>query len=740
MIRRLLFFFPSQLLFIHLKKNHVLLIFWIILFGIVNQSIASKYGIPYLFLVPEYLSTISFWSYLIMGFSIGGFVMAFNTTSYVMNSRNFPFIAALKRPFLRYSINNSLFPLLFVIYYMYNVVIFHLENENSSVFDIFTYVSGFIIGYVSFVSLSLTYFLTTNKNIFKILGITPSTDNKTPINSLFLREEKWYRFFRNTKSWHVESYLYTPFRSKLARDISHYDKDMLKSVLNQNHINASLFEAIIFSSLIVLGLFQENALFVIPAGASITLFFTLILILFSSGHTWFRGWSTLFFVGLFILINFLSKQQVFTYTNMAYGLNYNTTSAEYSLEKINSLRSNEVNLNNDVKTFTNILNNWKKKNAPIKKPKMVFINTSGGGSRSMLWTFYVLQHADSLLNGQLLKQTHLITGSSGGMIGAAYLRELYLQQQNGNINSIYNKEYQKDMTKDLLNPIAFSIATNDFFIRLRKYNDGKYVYTKDRAYAFERQLHINTNQLMNKRIRDYATPEFQSDIPIMIFSPTVINDGRRMLISSQPISFLSNNLPYKKTTSNSIVENFEFRRMFKDQDADNLQFSSAIRMSSTFPYIMPSVSLPSEPQINVIDAGMRDNYGSTTTFRYIYTFKEWITKNTSGVIIIQLRDKPKELEIKPNPLKTITESFSSPVGSLFENLFPIQDYNLDDMLQYLSADFDHPIDVINFELDNPDNKISLSWHLTTREKERILNSINLNSNQKSLERLQELMK
>ena len=68
------------------------------------------------------------------------------------------------------------------------------------------------------------------------------------------------------------------------------------------------------------------------------------------------------------------------------------------------------------------------------KPKLIIINTSGGGLRSALWTFYSLQYADSLLHGELLKHTELITGASGGMLGAAYLRELLLRKYDHKIN------------------------------------------------------------------------------------------------------------------------------------------------------------------------------------------------------------------------------------------------------------------------------------------------------------------
>lgn len=741
MIRKIIFFFPLQLLLVNLKRNHLLILLWLLLFGLLSNTFAGKFGISFLFLAPEYLNSVSFWSYFIMGFAIGGFVMTFNISSYIINSKRFPFIAALKNPFVKFCINNSLLPLIFLIYYITQVVNYHLVNENTSIITILYYISAIIIGYTINILISITYFLSTNKTIFKKLGIDPFEDDKTIINSFFSRDKNIFSILKSKDKWHVETYLHLPFKIKHARDISHYDEAMLKSIIKQNHLNASLFEIAIFISLFVLGLFSEIPFFIIPAGASIILFFTMLFILMSAFYTWLKGWTTIVIVGVFILINYLSKSEFFTYSNMAYGLNYNIENADYSIKNLTNLSDNKNNQTTDIKNSISILENWKKKNNPSVdgKPKIIFINTSGGGTRSTMWTFYMLQLTDQLSKGKLFNQTHLITGSSGGMIGAAYYRELHLQKRSLK-KSIYSREYLDNISKDLLNPIAFSIATNDFFIRTKKYHDGKYSYWKDRGYSFERQLLINTDYILDKRLSDYSLPEYNSEIPIMILSPTVINDARRMLISAQPISYLSNNNPIGIVNSEPIIENFEFSRLFEKQDATNLKFTSALRMSATFPIIMPRVSLPSNPPITVMDAGMRDNFGKITTYKYIYTFKEWINNNTSGIIIISFRDKQKNLMIKDNSLRSITETFFSPVGSLYENLFPIQDYSQDDMLQYLGNNIEQPIDVFDFELDNSENNISLSWHLTTKEKEIVLNSIYSVKNQKQLNQLIQLIK
>ena len=59
--------------------------------------------------------------------------------------------------------------------------------------------------------------------------------------------------------------------------------------------------------------------------------------------------------------------------------------------------------------------------------------------------------------------------------------------------------------------------------------------------------------------------------------------------------------------------------------------------------------MPTEPSIEVMDAGVRDNLGLHTSINYIDKFKHWIGDNTSGIIIVQIRDKEKnrkKLKIK----------------------------------------------------------------------------------------------
>ena len=116
-ITRIFYFFPLQLLLLHIKRNHILLFFWLLLLLYVTGGLGAGYGLDTLFLAPVYLGKTGFWSFLIIGFSLGGFIMAFHIYSYILFSRDFKFLATLSRPFLKFCLNNMLIPLAFILVY-----------------------------------------------------------------------------------------------------------------------------------------------------------------------------------------------------------------------------------------------------------------------------------------------------------------------------------------------------------------------------------------------------------------------------------------------------------------------------------------------------------------------------------------------------------------------------------------------------------------------------------------------
>ena len=94
--------FPIQLLLNNLRRNHVLMLCWIILFAMITGNFGKYIGIPYLFLDPEYLNDVNFTSFLIIGLMVYGFTAAFNITCFITDAHRFAFVGALSNPFNKF--------------------------------------------------------------------------------------------------------------------------------------------------------------------------------------------------------------------------------------------------------------------------------------------------------------------------------------------------------------------------------------------------------------------------------------------------------------------------------------------------------------------------------------------------------------------------------------------------------------------------------------------------------------
>lgn len=759
-VRRILYFFPLQLLLLHFKKNHLLLLVWLLMFGYVTEALGVKYGIPNLFLYPEYFGSVGFISYAITGFALGGFITAFNLYTYTMHGYRFPFIATIARPFLKFNVNNGVIPGLFVLTYLLCSARFQYTNELVPAGSIVLHLLGFLFGMFGFLAIALLYFTRTNTDITKLLGSEPDeyrpqeplvdiiapTHAAPPARRPERRKAyRWLKRQQRTEKWRVETYLTPRFRLMLARSSAHYDQELLRDILWQNHINGSIFELVLVMSFVALGAFSDIAFFSIPAGASVFLFFTMVLMLFSALFSWLQGWTGTIIIGVLVLLNILSHHtERFLADSQAFGLDYRAAPAVYDQPTIHAMATDNGTAAADALEVQQTLERWHARNlafvAPGKKPIMVVINTSGGGLRAMLWTMHCLQEVDSLLDGSLMSRSTLMTGSSGGLIGAAYYRQLYLADEENGTLTRHEPALLQEVSGDMLNNLTFSFVTNDMFIRYRRVRDGDLSYTRDRGKAFEERLNINTRGLLDIRLNDLATPEREARVPHLVMCPISINDGRRLVIASRPMSFLTHINPATGTTSAGQPEAIEFRRFFADHDPGNLKLTSALRMNATFPYITPIVTLPSEPPMRVMDAGGRDNYGYRTTLGFLFTFREWIATNTDGVLVLQLRDTQKELEVHPSS-GSLFGRFFDPVGSVYDNFVRMQDQDYDLMIQQASGWMPVPMEVIDLQLrHSEDEQISLSWHLTALERSRVLRSLSSPENQAALARVREVLR
>jgi hypothetical protein len=744
--------FPVQLLLNNLKRNHVLVLCWVVLFAMITGSFGKYLGIPYLFLDPEYLNKVNFTSFFFIGLCLAGFTTAFHITCYINDGHRFSFIGALSRPFTKFAINNSVIPVLFLIGYIYQIVRFQKNNEYTTGDDLAWNLGGLIAGYLAMTLLFFIYFWFTNKDIFKY--VICRIDEKLKSNMKVTRASAMKKLdIARKKQVPVDYYLDFDFRFKKVDDHHFYDKSTILQVFDQNHFNLVVIELFIFGMVMVLGFFKDYPVFQLPAASSFMIFLTIFVMLAGAFSYWFGNWSATAALFLFIFLNILVGEDFFTRPYHAFGLDYVSQPTPYSVDALRVMNDTAF-IEADKKATFPMLLNWKKKFPDDKKPKMVFLCVSGGGKRAALWSFTALQTADSLTNGELMKNSILITGASGGLIGASFFRELKLREQLGESIAPYAESHRREISTDNLNPMIFSLLANDLFVGFTKFEYAGNQYLKDRGYTFEQQLNQITGSLMDKPITDYDSAELKSTIPMMILTPTIVNDGRKLYIAARPVSFLNYEIVNFPEYTSQKYSGIDFHRLFKDKGGKNLRFLSGLRMCATFPYITPNTKLPTDPPIHIMDAGISDNFGLNDAIRFLYAYKDWIAENTSGVVFVSIRDSPKLANISRREGQSIVDAFTQPISSVYNNFENFQDITSDLLIGYSHSWFNKKIDRIDIEYEAQDYvpvlqkmdslrknnaRASLSWRLTTREKESIIDNISSAKNKEAIQRLKLLL-
>ncbi len=329
---------------------------------------------------------------------------------------------------------------------------------------------------------------------------------------------------------------------------------------------------------------------------------------------------------------------------------------------------------------------------PPPKPKLAIVTVSGGGIRSAVWTATVLSRLEKHLR-DLPYQTRLITGASGGMVGAALyvatLQPLQAAPQGQPaappaVPRLHGPFFSPDpktgsnpivdaLSQDQLTRVTSQLVLSDLPSMLWPKPWGT-----DRGQALESTWWRRTageNEDDHKPnpprrspfalpFRSLALGEWEGWRPSLVFTPMLVEDGRRILISNLNLDFAPRNVGHvlfargtdklSKTTkiANPTFQGplgdsdiyslsaVEFFRVFPD--ANDFRLSTAARMSAAFPLITPAVSLPTVPARRVVDAGYYDNFGVNLASLWVFQNRDWLFDYTSGVVMIQIRDSQSE--------------------------------------------------------------------------------------------------
>jgi len=745
---RILYSFPVQLFLLHLRKNLALLMIWVLLFLIVGESFGLVVGIPFLFLDPEYLHEVNWLSFFLVGIGLAILTMAFHMTTYILEGRRFKFLAVLNRPFIHFCVNNSIVPFTFYFFYTISFIAFQLNNDPPNDWDVALLYLGFAAGSILTYALIFGYFGLTNKDFFLIFS---NTVDQRLRKARFRKKGLLGKLQPSEKEVNpVRYYLTLDLKlTEVSPEISRFETAHLLRVFNQNHLHLFFIQVFLISVVLFLGVFKEQEILQLPAAVSAMLLLSILVMAVGAISFWLRNWATFVVFTLILLANYFSNFSLLNRPHEAFGLDYSAPAAPYTLDRLDSLTHSDTT-KKDKENVIRILENWKAKFPNDSLPKLVIVSASGGGQRAALWTFRVLQEIHKATDGAVTSRSALYTGASGGVLGEAFFRELFLRSLSDPSLDPTDSVFLDQIASDNLNPIIFTLLVNDLLIRNQKFDYRGRSYLKDRGFAFEEQLNKNTKGILDKPLKDYELPEANAQIPMMPVTALITNDGRKLIISPHSMSFLGVSMEGRSGEAEK-KQSIDFRRFFANHDPDNLRFLTALRMSATFPFITPNLELPSEPVMKTMDTGLSDNFGIQDALRFVYVFKDWIAQHTSGVVMITIRDSEKIEEIPAKELPRILEKIFTPIQNIYINWDNVQTIQNEVLFNYLSESMPFGVERIEFEYapakilsDSSDDypniniRASLNRRLTTKEKESIVSCLNTKENRQSLNRLKEL--
>lgn len=727
-------FLPVQLFLLHFRKYQLFLVFWIILVLVITGHFASVFGAATLFLAPEYLGHTGLRSMFLLGGAMAVFVMAWHITTFIINNTRIPFLGAVRYAFIKYCLNNSLLPLIFLVFYTITSIRYQMVNEKADLWKVLVYHGSFYIGFTLVILISFAYFFRVGRDLLKV--VIGRIANPARIRHYVPYDSLDY----NIDLIKADTYLTGTFRIKKFSEEESYHPRLLNTVLRKHSRNATTATIFAILLLVLLGLFSEKPELRVPAAASFLLLFSVIMGMVGSVKYFLRSWEILGWVVFVSILAFLVKERVVDLRSIAYGLNYKTEQPQYNYKELRKVFSKE-RYTKDRNNELHRLDKWKARQEDHKKPPLVIISVSGGGSRASYWTFRALQYADSLSGEKVFDHTVMLTGASGGMIGAAYWRALHDEYHSGRLRDPYNPIYQDNIGKDLLNSIIFSLASVDLFSPFNKISLAGYSYTKDRGYAMEQELIRNTEGVLDKKIGDYKQKEAEGEVPMVVINGTIVNDGRRLMMCAQPLSYLSQSEYDIKNTNYPAIDGVDFATFFKEENPYNLRLPTALRMNATFPYILPVVKLPSEPSINIMDAGLRDNFGGELSGRYLHTIREWVKYNAGKVIMLQIRDTRQYEIFPPSEMNSLGKMLADPLFTIQNKWEPFQSYGQGYIKDYLKDYFGDQLQFITLQYIPEDGKkaAALNFHITAKEQEDILESINRKENQQAIKKLVTLL-
>lgn len=383
------------------------------------------------------------------------------------------------------------------------------------------------------------------------------------------------------------------------------------------------------------------------------------------------------------------------------------------------------------------------------KDKLVVVCANGGGIQAAGWTTTVLTglQKEEKLGTEFIKAICWMSTVSGGSVGTMYYLDSF-QDDQGYANPDSLDKIFDNATQDALNAIGWGLAYPDFLRFIGFFPFLLCSNYEDRGTAIERKWNKNLTKItQNSEIRNITLEDWEPKIkkghlPIPVFNATLVEDGRRFLIS--PIQLV------KKPEDKYYTD---FHCLYPGCTID---VATGARLSATFPYVSP-VCCPKEIPVgsgdkyfHVADGGYFDNFGVVTSVQMLDKLLERNQKESQHtrikkVIFIRINAFPNSSNSEHNKNKGEPGWLMALFGSLKAVLNvrqSTQNSGNELSIKLLQNKWGYQkehkrVDIVDFEFTFPQSSIEppLSWKLTKNEKTAIKEAWGNNNIQEVVENI-----
>ncbi|MEM7790303.1 MAG: patatin-like phospholipase family protein [Verrucomicrobiota bacterium] len=377
---------------------------------------------------------------------------------------------------------------------------------------------------------------------------------------------------------------------------------------------------------------------------------------------------------------------------------------------------------------------------------LVVVTSTGGGILASGWLTASLKELIAA-RPELRNEIRLLSTVSGSSTGAAFyldglMRQKILPETDPEETRKALDKIYKASVKSSLESLTHSIAYLDFW---RMVTGGFLPFTRqDRGLNLERAWQKNAGaggkDVAPVMVSDLREGIRTGQLPAVIFNTTVMEVGRRVMIT--PVDFKQLSLENPHERARDLSGYFDPKRASRT----DVSIWSAARLSATFPYVTPAAkaqfhgkfetsgaSYENRRNNHFIDGGYYDNYGVASAIDWLDPILEARINDElpfKRLLIIQLRafmvDRPGEdppasaaLSAVVGPLLGVASVYSG--AAITRNEISLSRY-LENWQRSFQKLGDYAPIIQTVILERPEKSGPLSWFLTsTQIKESLEN-------------------